>query len=230
LAVTPSSFQQGFPSISAVLPVYNEASAVKRVLDILCQCELIQQIVVVDDGSTDGSAQKVVEAMDCDARIHLLTHARNLGKGQAVFSGLQSTQSDLILLLDADLWGLRVQHVEELIIGVLKDNLDMTVGIFRGGKIYSDFSHWATPWLSGQRCLWRKHLEGICWKAAEGYGLETAITVASFRKHWRCKYVIWRGVFHPPSEIHRGIFDGILNRAKMYLQIGRAFLLANLNS
>jgi len=214
--------------ITAIIPVYNESQGIRRVLEIVCQYAPIQEIIVVDDGSTDDSVQTVVQAQVWDNRVRLITHSENRGKGQAVYSGLQSTQADLILMLDADLRGLRVQHLEELVLPVVVDGLDMTIGIFRGGRFYSDFSHWATPWLSGQRCLWRENLEKICWKAAEGYGLETAITVASMRNHWRCKKVIWRGVSHPPSELHRGLLGGFLNRAKMYAHIGRAFYLASL--
>jgi len=216
------------PLITTIIPVYNESQGIRRVLEIVCQYAPIQEIIVVDDGSTDDSVQTVVQAQVWDNRVRLITHSENRGKGQAVYSGLQSTQADLILMLDADLRGLRVQHLEELVLPVVVDGLDMTIGIFRGGRFYSDFSHWATPWLSGQRCLWREHLEKICWKAAEGYGLETAITVASMRNHWRCKKVIWRGVSHPPSELHRGLLGGFLNRAKMYAQIGQAFYLASL--
>ncbi len=223
----PSISNRSLPSIAVIIPVYNESQGIRRVLEVVCQTPVLQEIIVVDDGSKDGSVQTVVQAQVCDNRIRLITHPKNRGKGQAVFSGLQSTQADLILMLDADLRGLRIQHLEELVFPVLVDGLDMTIGIFRGGKFYSDFSHWATPWLSGQRCLWRERLEKICWRAAEGYGIETAITVASLRNHWRCKQVIWRGVSHPPSEVHRGALSGFLNRVKMYAQIGRAFFLAS---
>ena len=217
-----------FPPITVIIPVYNESQGIRRVLEIVCQYAALQEIIVVDDGSKDDSVQTVIQTRGCDDRIRLITHSKNLGKGQAIFSGLHATQAELILMLDADLRGLRVQHLEDLILPLVVDGLDMTIGIFRGGKIYSDFSHWATLWLSGQRCLWQKHMEKICWKAAEGYGLETAITVASMRNHWRCQKVILRGVSHPPSEVHRGLLGGFLNRAKMYAQIGRAFYLASL--
>lgn len=219
---------RSLPPITVIIPVYNEFQGIRRVLEILYQYAPIQEIIVVDDGSKDGSVQTVIQAQDCDERIRLITHPKNRGKGQAIHSGLYATQAELILMLDADLRGLRVQHLEELVLPVVVDGMDMTIGIFRGGRFYSDFSHWATPWLSGQRCLWREHLEKICWKAAAGYGLETAITVASMRYHWRCKRVVWRGVSHPPSEVHRGLLRGFLNRARMYAQIGRAFFLASL--
>lgn len=226
---SPSTLDRTIPSIAAIIPVYNEAEGVKRVLEVVCKYLAIQEIIVVDDGSMDESTQLVIQAQDCDERIRLITHQKNYGKGQAVHSGLRSTQAEVIITLDADLHGLELHHLEDLVNPIVVDHLDMTIGIFRNGKFYSDFSHWATPWLSGQRCIWRKHLQGICWNAAQGYGLETAITVASIRHHWQCQKVIWQGVFHPPSEMHRGVVSGLFNRIKMYSQIGRALVLANLD-
>lgn len=214
--------------IAAILPVYNEERGVQEVLRVLQEVPTIHEVIVVDDGSQDRSMQIILQSQQSDPRMRLVVHPRNQGKGRAVYSGLCYTQAQLIVMLDADLRGLCACHVEDLILPMVAEQLDMTIGIFRRGKFYSDFSHWATPWLSGQRCIWRKNLERICWRAAEGYGLETALTVASLRYKWKCKKVIWAGVSHLPSEMHRGFFAGLLNRAKMYSQIGRAFLLASL--
>lgn len=224
-----SSLNRKAPDIAIIVPVYNEALGIRRVLDTVCKVQEIREIVVVDDGSSDTSVQMTVRAQECEPRIRLITHEKNRGKGQAIHTGLRSTEAEVVVLLDADLCGLKVQHIEDLVSPVILGNADMTIGVFRGGKFYSDFSHWATPWLSGQRCIWRDRLESICWKAAEGYGLETAITVASLRNKWQCQKVIWLGVFHPPNEMHRGLWQGLLNRAKMYSQVGRAFWLASLD-
>ncbi len=225
-----SYHRESFPSIASIIPVYNEAQGLQRVLDVVCKVAVLQEIIVVDDGSSDRSVEVAAHAQECNDRIRLITHNKNRGKGQAVFSGLCSTSAELIVTLDADLRGLTVQHIQDLVLPLVADQMDMTIGIFRGGIFMTDFSHWATPWLSGQRCLWRKHLERICWKAAEGYGLETAITLAGMRNRWRIKKVIWWGVSHPPSEVHRGMISGLFNRAKMYTQIARAFIIAGLDN
>lgn len=225
-SVSLAAPDHAIPSIAVIIPVYNEAYRVGKVLDVVCNVAEIGEIIVVDDGSNDHSLKVAIQAQECDQRIHLIIHSKNLGKGQAIHSGLNATRAELILLLDADLYGLGVQHLQALYSPLVVDDLDMTIGIFRGGKFYSDFGHWATPWLSGQRCLWRERLESISWRAADGYGLETAITMTSLRNKWKWKKVVWRGVSHPPSETHRGVVNGLINRSKMYLQIVRAFLLA----
>lgn len=214
-------------TIAVIIPSYNEGKRIQQVLDVLCQVEEISEILVVDDGSTDRTIEQVIKSQNCDQRIRLLLHRKNLGKGQAVYTGLQSTAAEVIVTLDADLENLMPDQVRELFHPVLIRSVDMNVAVFRGGKFYTDFSHWATPWLSGQRCLSRGRLMGINWRAAAGYGLETAITVASQKQHWRCQRIIWKGVSHPPSEGHRGLFHGIWNRAKMYGQILRAWWIAS---
>lgn len=210
-------------AIAVIIPAYNEGNRIKGVLDVLCQIDRLSEIVVVDDGSFDRTMEAVIQVQQCDERIRILHHAKNLGKGQSVYDGLINTTAEVVITLDADLVGLKPEHIYQLIDPVVHHHKDMSIGIFRGGKFYTDFSHWVTPWLSGQRCMWRNKLYGICWKAAEGYGLETAITLAGQRQHWDTKRVIWRGVSHPPSEGHRGLLRGIMNRVKMYAQILRAW-------
>ncbi len=86
-------------------------------------------------------------------------------------------------------------------------------------------SHGLTPGLTGQRCFRVELLEHLDWNAAQGYGLETALTFTTQKMGWRIQRVYWKGVSHPPSEFHRGLIKGLLGRVKMYWQIGRAWWL-----
>ncbi len=86
--------------------------------------------------------------------------------------------------------------------------------------------HIVTPWLTGQRCLYSELLGQVSRPAAAGYGLETAITVAASIGGWRVQRVRLEGVYHPPSEFHRGAYNGIAVRARMYGQIIRAWVIA----
>ena len=61
----------------------------------------------------------------------------------------------------------------------------MTLGVFRGGNWKTDFSHWITPWLTGQRCLRRDMLQCVDHDAASGYGLETALTICAQQQKWK---------------------------------------------
>ncbi len=88
--------------ISVVIPVYNEAGTLKNVLEKVRDCGWKTQIIVVDDGSTDGSREllrgKLKKSVD-----KVLFHRRNQGKGAALRHGFQAATGDLVIVQDADL-------------------------------------------------------------------------------------------------------------------------------
>jgi polyisoprenyl-phosphate glycosyltransferase len=213
-------------TVHAIIPVFNEAGTIRNVLSVLRQVEYLDEIIVVNDGSTDGSGLAIEAEADIDERIRMLAHPVNLGKGQSILSASRSSPADLLLLLDADLHGLEPDHVRELVEPVVEGNADMTIGQFKHGYWRTDISHWFTPWLSGQRCLRTELLESISPRAAAGYGIETALTAAAKQDGWRCLRVPMIGVWHRPSEQRRGLLNGFVMRSKMYAQIGRAWFLS----
>ncbi len=212
--------------VSVVIPAYNEADRIHHVFQSLSGIDYIDEIIVVDDGSVDDTTLVVNEYRNKDPRITLITNSTNLGKGQTVYLGVQSSRNPVILMLDADLQNLTSEQIDQLCQPVLNGQQDMTIGVFKKGQWASDFSHWITPWLSGQRCLRGDLFKTLNPEAASGYGLETAMTIASHQFQWRVKRISLIGVSHPPSEIHRGSLKGFLNRMKMYFQIVRSWYLS----
>jgi len=187
----------------------------------------LSEIIVVDDGSNDSTAEEVSRHMDGDPRLRLIRHDLNLGKGQAVYTGWRAARSPCILMLDGDLIGFSAEHVRALVQPVVTGRADMTLGLFRGGRFSTDLSHWLTPWLTGQRCLRANLFHYVAWHAAEGYGLETALTVMARQQRLRCQRVPLYGVTHPPSEFHRGFWRGVRTRLRMYAQVVRAWVKAS---
>jgi glycosyltransferase involved in cell wall biosynthesis len=208
------------------VPTFNEAGKVGRVLTVLKEVECLGEIIVVDDGSTDGTLQEITDLAEEDRRIRILCHVKNLGKGEAIFSGWRASHADYLVLLDADLFGLKPAHIQDLMRPVLEGKADMTIGQFKQGTWRSDISHFLTPWLSGQRCLRSELLAQVSRQAASGYGFETALTVAARQNGWHCLRVPMRGVWHIPSESRRGLLPGLRTRSRMYGQIIYAWYLA----
>ncbi|MDA8276385.1 MAG: glycosyltransferase family 2 protein [Actinomycetota bacterium] len=93
----------GYETLSVIVPVYNEratvAEAIRRIRQADVPLEL--EVVVVDDGSTDGTPQVLATLEDSTVRV--LTHPHNRGKGAAVRTGLAAVRGDLVLIQDADL-------------------------------------------------------------------------------------------------------------------------------
>jgi hypothetical protein len=212
----------GMP-VAAIIPAHNEGGLILNILEVLHQDDSLSEIIVIDDGSTDDTVEKSSSYSQIDPRVKVLQHDVNQGKGQAVITGWRASQAPILLLLDADLIGLKKSHIRCLIQPVLEDRVDMSVGLFRGGQLFTDLAHRVTPWLSGQRCLKAALLESVSMEAAAGYGIETAISITAKYEQWRCCNVFLAGVSHPPSEIHRGFWEGIRVRARMYGEILRAW-------
>lgn len=95
------------PSISIVLPAYNEEALIgpmlDHVVDVMSTNRFDYEILVVDDGSADRTAELVTGKMKTTPRIRLTRHEKNRGYGAAVFTGLISAQKELVFLTDADM-------------------------------------------------------------------------------------------------------------------------------
>lgn len=214
------------PRLCVIIPAYNEAEGLGGVLAVLRQVSMLDEIIVVDDGSQDDTSQVARQAAMQDTRLRLIQQPTNQGKGQAIFRAAATTHAPYLLLLDADLMNLNPGHVEDLIEPVLSGRAEMSIGLFRSGHLNTDLAHRATPWLSGQRCLKADLLKEIDVRAAAGYGFETALTISTHREHARTQVVYWTGVWHPPSEFHRGFWPGVWQRTRMYFHILRAWCTA----
>lgn len=201
--------------IAAILPAYNEAARVASVARVVVRCPSIDEVIVVNDGSTDNTAD-VVRAIP---GVRLVNLPKNLGKGGAMTAGVAATNAKLLVFLDADLIGLRCEHVESLIEPVRTGKYQMAVGRFRGGRKLTDWAQRLTPNISGQRAIRRDVFVQIPDLVTARYGVEMAITRYCHR--WRVpSLTVWiTGVTHPMKEEKLGFLRGLLSRAKMYFQI-----------
>ena len=87
--------------LSVVIPVYNEAVTISKVLDRVLFAPFRKEIIVVDDGSTDGTRQ-ILEHTKNKA-IEICYHDRNYGKGRALQTGFSAATGDVIVVQDADM-------------------------------------------------------------------------------------------------------------------------------
>ena len=88
--------------LSVIIPAYNEIKTIQEILRRVQATGLVDEIVIVDDGSVDGS-RELLQNLDHDDKIKIFYHDRNQGKGKAVRTGIKNATGDLILIQDADL-------------------------------------------------------------------------------------------------------------------------------
>jgi glycosyltransferase involved in cell wall biosynthesis len=89
--------------LSVVIPVYNEAATVDRILDAVRRVEVSKEIVLVDDASTDGTRERLREIAASDPTIRVLYHDVNQGKGAALRTGFAAARGRYVIVQDADM-------------------------------------------------------------------------------------------------------------------------------
>lgn len=214
--------QGAVPARCAVLiPAFDEANTIGAVVRPALAAG-VGPVLVVDDGSTDGTAAAAREA-----GADVLVLPDNRGKGGAVVAGAEHLAADVLVLLDADLVGLRAEHVRALAAPVRDGAVDMTRGVFVGGRWRTTAAQRVAPQLNGQRGVLRELLLAIPGLERTRYGIEVAITEWARQHGWRQRDVRLAGVSQVMKEEKRGWFRGVLVRLRMYADILRTMLRAH---
>ena len=91
------------PCLAVVMPVYNEADTIAEVVNLVLAQQPVQQLVIVDDASTDGTWEKLQALAGGKPMIQLARHAHNQGKGAALRTGFGLATAPLVIVQDADL-------------------------------------------------------------------------------------------------------------------------------
>ena len=89
--------------LSVIVPVYNERETIRPILEIINSVPLTKEIVVVDDGSGDGTREILRREFGSREGFKLILHDKNYGKGRAIRSGLAAATGEAIVIQDADL-------------------------------------------------------------------------------------------------------------------------------
>ena len=183
--------------VSVVMPVYNEEAVIDFILSQVEQQPQVDEIVVVDDGSTDQTVEKVKQ----HPNVRLVQHPYNIGNGAAVKSGIRAATGDIILLMDGD-----GQHPPAEIPNLLQymTRYDMVVGARSAGtesqwqrnlanrffNVYASYivGYPVADLTSGFRAVRARVARSFVYLLPNGYSYPTTLTIALFRAGYAVKY------------------------------------------
>lgn len=219
----PSSMGDGSgekQKVAVVVPAYNEGKRIVPVLKAVLAAKLVDQVIVVDDGSRDNTSEVAGRLPG----VEVVRFTSNLGKAAAMAAGVAHTDAPIVAFIDADLDGLASEHIDDIVRPVLNDECDMCIGIFRGGKFWSDTAQRITPLISGQRAIRRQLIEVVPYFSEVRMGAEVLLNTAAKRARARVKRVVLRGVSNQFKERKMGLVKGTAARYRMYKEITQAMV------
>jgi len=113
--------------VSVVIPVYNEVGTIEEIVSRVQAIHLKKEIIIVDDGSTDGTGERLKEINRDQENVKVFCHLRNQGKGAALRTGFKSVTGDIVIIQDADL-EYDPREYRRLLEPILHDRVDVVYG------------------------------------------------------------------------------------------------------
>ena len=164
---------------------YNEAGRIDAVLKTVAEDENLAEVIVVDDGSTDGTDEVVRRY----PKVKLLVQEKNAGKSRALVRGVVAAQSETVLLLDADLRGLTHESIRDLIEPVRSGKVDVTISLRHNA--YSITKAIGIDFVSGERVIPRSLITDYAEEIQKlpPFGLETFMNERIIEKKLRVAIV-----------------------------------------
>jgi glycosyltransferase involved in cell wall biosynthesis len=209
---------------SAIVPAYNEAPRIARVLDCLIKVPSLNEIIVVDDGSADHLEQ----AVGAYPGVTYLRNPVNQGKSAALDLGVRQAANDVLLFCDADLIHLRPEDVECIIQHVATNELDMFVGVRNSEFNKQVAKQKRIPrlfFISGLRALKRPRWEKLPAFYKKRFRIEIGLTYYTSRYGAGWGY----GFFdyaQSNKEVKHGVVTGFALRLWMISDLVFAYLVA----
>jgi len=182
-------------NVTAVVCAFNEEHTIFGVLQVLSQSPYLDEIIVINDGSTDGTSA-VLKAFKQNTRIHIIEFPENKGKGAAMAQGIRCSNNDILLFIDADLLNFNTRHVDKLIRPLLEGKADMIVGHPTTNNTIDKFDPFKP--LAGERAVFKEDILPLLTRIEKSrFGVETLINLYYQTNKKRVQSIVLRGLIHP---------------------------------
>ena len=198
-------------TVTCLIPAYNEGSRIGAVLRVVVGHPLVAEVLVIDDGSQDDTAAVVRSVPG----VKLIEIPQNSGKTAALVAGIRAAMGTYLLLVDADLSGLSLDHISGLIDPVQAGQADISISLRDNApKPW----HWlGIDYISGERVLPKSlldnHMETML--SLPRFGFEVFLNSLLIAQRSRVAVVRWSGVESPLKGTKMGWRKGLVADAKM---------------
>jgi glycosyltransferase involved in cell wall biosynthesis len=207
----PSAALRGTPTIDVIVPARNEVVTVARVVEACRACVHAREVIVVDDGSTDGTPDAAAAA---GAKVVRREADRGGSKAHALEAGVAASDADAFLFCDADLWGLTGRHLDAVCRPWLEGRAVLSVGWF-------DYGLWnplvlRLPPTTGERLVPRWVWESVPPEKRRGYDIEVMINEVVAEGRLPSTARILHGVTHRTKRVKWGRRHGYRETWRMF--------------
>ena len=200
--------------VSAIIPAHDESATIRDVIRPLIGHALIDEVIVVDDGSSDDTA---IRAREAGATV--IAMPSNGGKASAMTRGVLAARNDIVFFSDGDILGLTGDMITRIVTPVTSGEYGMFVGI-RGRKTY-----WAnrllhfTPILGGERALHKSLWDHVPSDYKRNFQIEIALNFFAKQLGQPMGFTVVHGLGQVIKEKKRGLMPGLLQRFAMICDI-----------
>jgi glycosyltransferase involved in cell wall biosynthesis len=202
---------------TAIVAAYNEEKTIADVLRVLSSSAFIDEVIVVSDGSTDGTVD-IARTFD---GVRTIALRENHGKGYAMAVGVANASNDVLFFCDGDMYNVTDVHIEALVTPVAKNDCDMNIGVRDRGRVLN-FLHLKMqcgPVLSGIRVMRRSVFETVPVQYQAHYKIEAALNCFCSRAGYRQQHTIIHELDHVLKESKRGLREGLASRWDMSREV-----------
>jgi polyprenyl-phospho-N-acetylgalactosaminyl synthase len=219
--------QQPTSKVSAIIAAYNEQDTIVDVVRSVEGHPLVDEIIVVDDGSSDAT---VARARATSATV--ISLGKNSGKAAAMNRGVQTARNHTILFLDADILGLTHEMMTLTVTPVLRGQCGMFVAIRARRTYWMNRLLYFIPVLGGERALTKDVWRMVPRIYRKGFQIEIALNYYTKRSGRKMSFAVMPGLSQVIKEKKRGFWLGLLQRIKMCGEVAwisfRLYVIRNL--
>ncbi|HJQ39179.1 MAG TPA: glycosyltransferase family 2 protein [Thermoanaerobaculia bacterium] len=202
---------------TAIIAAYNEERTIAAVLRALTASSLIDEVIVVSDGSTD----RTVEICRTVEGVRTIALHENHGKGFAMAVGVANASNDVLFFCDGDMYNVTDEHIEALVRPVMRGECDMNIGIRDRGP-FANFMHLRAkfcPVLSGIRVMRRSVFDTVPAQYQARYKIEVALNCFCANTGLKQQHTVIYNLDHVKKETKMGFWPGVHARYEMYREV-----------